>query len=167
MLSLNILDLKDFTGRLFVGTDFDSFLLTEATITTFNTFSIDGRLKAEYFDSSEIEELHNEHQIYAKWQVLRPHCLSLIRGKRLPVSFKIILSVSPDQASSMIADANIPAPAEFFNGFFLNIQYKNRILTCTTGISYRAFLTDRRPEQLWDDSILHFFRKSGISFEEQ
>ena len=45
MLALKITDIRDFTNKLFIGEVFDKFCLSEASITTFNTFTIDGRLQ--------------------------------------------------------------------------------------------------------------------------
>lgn len=41
MIACNICDIKLFTKKLFIGETFDRFLLKEAEIVTFNTFSID------------------------------------------------------------------------------------------------------------------------------
>ena len=48
MLALEILDIKDFTSKLFVGNVFDTFCLSEAAFTTFLTCTIDGKLKNQY-----------------------------------------------------------------------------------------------------------------------
>ena len=40
MIACNICDIKLFTKKLFIGETFDRFLLKEAEIVTFNTFSI-------------------------------------------------------------------------------------------------------------------------------
>ncbi|CBL20025.1 hypothetical protein CK1_19950 [Ruminococcus sp. SR1/5] len=48
MLALKITDIRDFTNKLFIGEVFDKFCLSEATVTTFNTFTIDGRLQKDF-----------------------------------------------------------------------------------------------------------------------
>lgn len=48
MLALEILDIKDFTSKLFVGNVFDTFCLSEAAFTTFLTCTIDGKLKKDF-----------------------------------------------------------------------------------------------------------------------
>ena len=52
MLALKITDIRDFTNKLFIGEVFDKFCLSEAVITTFNTFTIDGRLCLLYTSPS-------------------------------------------------------------------------------------------------------------------
>ena len=49
MVALSIDDLKSFTKKLFLGTDFDDFLLTEAKIVTFNSFTIDGHIRRGFY----------------------------------------------------------------------------------------------------------------------
>ena len=46
---LKIEDMKQFTASLFLGEVFDSFLLKEAEIVTFNMFTIDGRVRHGYY----------------------------------------------------------------------------------------------------------------------
>ena len=59
MIALKIEDMKQFTASLFLGEVFDSFLLKEAEIVTFNMFTIDGRVRHGYYSEEELEE----HQI--------------------------------------------------------------------------------------------------------
>ncbi len=59
MLALKITDIRDFTNKLFIGEVFDKFCLTEASITTFNTFSIDGRLLKDFFDTDSLNKITN------------------------------------------------------------------------------------------------------------
>lgn len=44
MIALQIQDVKDFMGKLLLQHTFDAFLVVEGSITTYNTFHIDGRL---------------------------------------------------------------------------------------------------------------------------
>ena len=45
MVALRIEDMKVFTKKLFIGETFDRFLVREASIVTFNSFTIDGRVR--------------------------------------------------------------------------------------------------------------------------
>ena len=51
MLALKINNVKTFMTQLLIGDTFDAFPLAEASITTFNTFTIDGRVNKEFFDT--------------------------------------------------------------------------------------------------------------------
>ena len=56
MLALTISDVKDFMNKLLIGEVFDNFSLVEASVTTFNTFTIDGHLQQDFFDTDTVEE---------------------------------------------------------------------------------------------------------------
>ncbi len=56
MIACNICDIKLFTKKLFIGETFDRFLLKEAEIVTFNTFSIDGRVHKSFYSEEERAE---------------------------------------------------------------------------------------------------------------
>ena len=57
MISLQIEDIKSFMNKLLLKPDFDAFLLVEGTITTCNTFHIDGEIKPGYYTKEEEEAL--------------------------------------------------------------------------------------------------------------
>jgi len=86
MIALKAEDVKSFTTKLFVREDFDAFLVKEVNITTYNSFSIDGHVKQGYYTEEEREENHIEE--FSSWKTLRPFCFSLIKGKKLPGSFR-------------------------------------------------------------------------------
>ena len=121
MIALKIEDMKQFTASLFLGEVFDSFLLKEAEIVTFNMFTIDGRVRHGYYSEEELEE----HQIeeYSAWSAVKPFCFSLIKGKKLPESFHIVLQLSPKSTKSFLDKNQIPVAAEQVQGLYLNIRY--------------------------------------------
>ena len=92
MIALKAEDVKSFTTKLFVREDFDAFLVKEVNITTYNSFSIDGHVKQGYYTEEEREE--NNIEEFSTWKTLRPFCFSLIKGKKLPGSFRIVLQLS-------------------------------------------------------------------------
>ena len=93
MIALKITDLRDFTNKLFIREVFDSFWLNQAEITTYNTFSIDGKLHTDFLDSDQLQILQKSGRTYSLWKETRPFCWSVIRGKRTPLSFKIVLQL--------------------------------------------------------------------------
>ncbi|MBQ4176203.1 MAG: hypothetical protein II640_01920, partial [Lachnospiraceae bacterium] len=50
MLAVRITDTRDFMKKLLTQDLFDTFLLSEASVTTFTTFSIDGTWHPDYFE---------------------------------------------------------------------------------------------------------------------
>lgn len=100
MVALKIEEQKAFTAGLFIGEIFDKFLVREAEIVTYNQFTIDGKVRQGYFSEEELEE--NRIEEYSSWKTLKPVCYSLIKGKRLPESFRIVFQMPPsarDQGS--------------------------------------------------------------------
>ena len=82
MIALQIKDVKHFMGRL-LGTDFlDSFLLEEAVVSTYNTFTIDGRMNRDFFTREEWEEPSVRPYGFSPWERMRPILFELIRGKK-------------------------------------------------------------------------------------
>ena len=91
MVALKVEDVRSFTSKLFVKEDFDRFLVKEINIITYNSFTIDGHVRQGYYTQEELEE--NRIEDFSSWKMLRPLCFSLIKGKKLPGSFHIVLSL--------------------------------------------------------------------------
>ena len=146
MRIFEIEDLKSFTTELFLRSKFDSFEICEADFVTFGTFHIDGRLQKDYFDTGEQEVM--DVLEYTLWKEVKPFCLSLIKGKRLPLQFKIVLRLYPGHPLCKENEA-LQQEAEK-QSLFLNILYRDKRLTCTTGSAALAFEPGRKPGQEWD-----------------
>ena len=166
MLALNITDVKDFMNKLLIGEVFDHFWLNEATITTYNTFSVDGKLRQDFFDSDVREALEQSARTYSLWKEVKPFCYSIIRGKRTPLSFKIVFQLSHNKTAAALASTDVGIAPENITGLYLNLQYKNKALLCTTGTSLKTFLPGKHLEQYWDGMVLDFFRQNEIIFEQ-
>lgn len=166
MLALNIIDVKEFMNQLLIGTTFDQFEMMEMTVTTFNTFSIDGKLRRDFFDTDTCDILDQSGTCYSLWKELKPYCYSIIRGKRTPLYFKIIFQLPHRQLQKILENRSSHISPELISGMFINLQYKNKELLCTTGISLKTFIPDKSLEQQWDAIVLDFFRKHHITFHE-
>lgn len=166
MLALKITDIKDFMNKLLISGAFDHFWLNEATITTYNTFSVDGKLQQDFFDSDARDALERNARTYSLWKEVKPFCYSIIRGKRTPLSFKIVFQLSRNKAAAAFAANDIGIAPENITGLYLNLQYRNKVLLCTTGTSLKTFLPGKRLDQFWDGMVLDFFRQNEIIFEQ-
>lgn len=165
MLALKIIDQKDFTNRLFLGDTFDSFWLNQAELVTSNVFTIDGRLQTSFFDNDEQDFLASSHRACSLWKEIKPFCCSVIRGKRTPLSFKIVLQFSPNKIAALFQNTVLSISPDMIAGLYLNLQYKNKILLCTTGTSLKTFLPDKELEHLWDQYVLDFFAHNQLLVE--
>lgn len=166
MLALKILDIRDFTNKLFIGEVFDQFWLNEADIATYNVFSIDGKIQRNFYDNDELELLDKTRRTCSLWKEVRPYCCSLIRGKRTPLYFKIVLQLSLQKTAALVHESDLGIQEENIRGLYLNLQYKNKVLLCTTGTALTTFLPGKRLDQLWDSMIIDFFSQHKILYEE-
>ena len=162
MVALSIDDLKSFTQKLFLGTDFDDFLLTEAKIVTFNTFTIDGHIRRGFYTEEEAGELKLQECSF--WKTIRPICFSLIKGKRLPESFAIVFKLPPAQTARFLEAHGLSWKPEE-TGLYINVRYEDQALYCVSGLSVNQFTMDKSLEHEWDEAVKGFLKKEGIAAE--
>lgn len=159
MIALSLKNTKNFMKHLLLSDTFDNFLFIEGEIVTFNTFTIDGYVQKAFFDTEDtIPE-------YSFWKSLREFCFSIIKGKRTPLSFKLVFSLSPENIARLIEQQNLDFQPENIQGLYLNIRFENGGLTCVTGTSLKIFSMDKSLEQAWDAMVQKFFDKKQIEFE--
>ena len=166
MLALQIKDVKNFMGKLLGTETFDSFLLEEATIVSYNTFHIDGHMNRDYFSCEEWEEPSVRPYGFSEWKNMRPVLFGLIKGKKTPVSFKIILHLMPQFVSGVLKPSETSITDDQVKALVLTCRFEEGALTLITGTSFHTFLPDRSVEPLWDRTIKTFLTKKEIGFEE-
>lgn len=164
MISLKLPELKQAADKLFAKEDFDYFLVREISITTGTSFHIDGRLHKEFYTEEEIAEMRSP--VYADWKQLRPVCYQLIKGKKLPLSFQITLSLSPDNIDKFSARYHLPYDSGQITGLYLHFRYENKVLTLSTGTSMNVFTLDKSLEHAWDEMAGLILKHAGIYHEE-
>lgn len=166
MLALKIMDIKGFMAKLLGGSSFDAFYFVEASITTFNTFTLDGTLHPDFFDEEKAQNIRESGQTYALWGDIRNLCFAIIKGTRSPLYFKIIFQQSRKNTEKILLQSGAAINSKDIHGLYLNFQYNNGELLCTTGTSLRIFTMDKTLDNYWDSLVLRFFHKQGISFEQ-
>ena len=102
MIALKIINVKQFMGRLLGADDFDGFLLEEASISTYNTFQIDGHQNRAFYTSEEWEDRELRPYAFTQWKVIRPVCFDLIKGRRTPAAFHFVLHLIPEYTASIL-----------------------------------------------------------------
>ena len=167
MIALKITNVKQFMGKLLGSEDFDSFLMEEASISTYNTFRIDGRQNRDFYSSEEWEDKELRPYDFTPWKTIRPICFDLIKGTRTPSSFQFVLHLIPEYTASILKKGDTSVTPMQIKAFVLNIRYDGTALTLVTGTSYHTFLMDKTPDALWDQAIRQFLAKREIAFEEQ
>ena len=164
MLVLKINDVKNFMNQLLIGQTFDDFSLVEASITTFCSFTIDGKLHRDFFDSDS-KQLADQNAPYCPWKELKAYCYSIIRSKLPPLHFRITFQLSPSQLTQILPAFSDVITVPAIRGLNLNLQYKNHELFCTSGISSDGFLPDKSSELIWESFITDYFRARQINFD--
>ncbi len=163
MLSLQITDLKAFTALLFSKDAFDRFLFREGEFVTAFTTELDGRINKSFFagdDGSADASAPSESCM--SWSEIRPFCLSLIKGNRLPVSFRIILITSSENTASIVKRSGFQdCPVTSLS---INLIYAKKELYLTTGAAYSGFSLNKSLEDYWDKAVTAFLDSKEISY---
>lgn len=165
MVALKIEEQKAFTSGLFLGEIFDRFLVREVNVVTFNSFTIDGRVRQGYYSDEELEE--NQIEDFSAWKVLKPFCFSLIKGKRLPESFRIVFMLSPDAKEKFVENQVPCISPDAVGGLYLNVIYENNEMIIVTGTSLNIFTMDKTLEREWDESVKQFLKKHDVACSEK
>lgn len=164
MISVRILDVKTFMSELLVHDLFDMFLLSELEVITSNHYKISGKLYKEFYSSDELEIMKGRDHSF--WKEIKPTAFNIIKGRKMPLSMKIILMLPPQSVASIVEKSNIGLSTSDINGLFLNVIFENGELTCTTGTSIGIFTLDKTLDHLWDEMVVESLKKKEIVVEE-
>ena len=163
MIALNVLDIKPFMKHFLVGSTFDSFDLSEGSVTTFCTFSIDGTYMKDFDDPDEENE--DTDRSFIPWGRVREHVFSLMRGKRTPLAFKFVFALPGRAVPRFLEKSGVVMDASEVSGLFLNVSFRSRKLMITTGTSLKTFTMDRTVDNAWDSYVQSFLKNRGIAAE--
>ena len=166
MLAIQIKEVKSFMAKLLSGDVFDSFLLEEAQIHTFNTFTIDGHQNHDFYAKEELEDKEIFPYEYSQWKDMKGICFQLIKGKKVPTLMKIILHKKPEEVHTLLEAEDALAYERALKAFVVTIKYDVNGLLITTGTSFSTFFMDKTVDVLWDSAFRKFLTDKGILFEE-
>ena len=163
MIACRITDLKSFTHALFMESLFDSFYVSEASFSTALSIQMDGALNQEFY-GEELPDWASEG--YLPWERLRPLAFQIIKGKRPPLSFRIIFRFPSEKLPALLESAGGLFAPEEVDALFLNLTYRNGQMTATTGTSMKSFTLDKSLDTAWDRYVRWFLDEHGIENEE-
>ena len=166
MIALKIKNVKQFMGKLLASEAFDSFLTEEASISTYNTFLIDGHQNKDFYTNEEWEDKEIRPYDFTEWKQIRSICYSLIKGKKTPSAFKFILHLIPDYVPSILKSEDTAVTPQQVKALVLTIKYDGTTLTLITGTAFHTFIMDKSVDALWDNAIKKFLDKREINYEE-
>lgn len=165
MIALQIKSMKHFMHALLNTETFDIFLLEEATISTANTYQIDGHLNEAFYTAEEWSDAAIRPYEFSSWKEMRSLCFELIKGTRTPIGFKFVLHLCPEYIKGVFKDEDALLSLELLKALVLTIKYSNGSLTLVTGISFHSFVPTKEPEKLWDQALKRFLEKKGLEYE--
>lgn len=166
MLVLEIKSLKHIMNQLLATESFDSFVVSEAIITTFTTFSIDGSFHPDFFGPEDARRLRENQRTRVYWKDIRSYCYQIIKGRHTPLSFRLVLMLSPREQSRLILSSETTLTEEQVHGLYLNLNYNGSKIQITSAVSYAVFSMDRSLETAFESYLRQFLEQKGIDFEE-
>lgn len=159
MISLNLTSQKTFISHLLLKETFDNFQFIEGEIVTFNKFTIDGYIQKNFYEDTDILPE------YSSWKNVKEYCLSIIKGKQTPLSFRFIFRLSPQNTERLLEQKQLDFQPQNVQGLYLNITFDNNGLKCITGTSLKLFSLDKSLEKAWDEMVQKFFEQKEIPFD--
>ena len=164
MTALQVTSMKQFMNRLLTSESFDVFLLEEAVIGTANTFTIDGRINRDFFQSPD-QDTSEDLPEFRPWSEMRSLCFDLIKGKRTPLFFRFTLQLMPKKAAALLRQENCDVDPGQVKALALNIRYDGSKAILTTATALHTFLPSKEPDTIWDRAMTKFLDREGISYE--
>lgn len=163
MISLKILEMNRFMGKLLKGENFDGFLLKEGFLRTNIEYRFQGQLFAEYFDTSEQEKLEEK---YVYWGELRPTVFELIKGKRTPLAFSFTLLMTKNDTTGLLVRRQVNL-GEDSPSLFLQIRFEHGAGHIVTGTARNTFSLDKSLEEAWDSEVKQLLKAMELAVEEE
>ena len=168
-----ITNVKLFMNKLLIENAFDSFLISEAVIKTGNSFVIDGHLNKEFYSNDELSALSDEATAegrvfsdkLSRWVSIKPFALSVMKGKKTPVYFKMSFYLATENVEKLLASADTSFSTNDIDGLSLIIKFSEDTLTVTSSVSLKIFSTDKSLDKTWDDMVLKFLASHEIEYE--
>jgi len=165
MLALKITSMKNFMNQLLASDSFDIFLLEEATISTANTYTIDGHINVDFYPPEERGTDYLPYE-FQPWSEIKGLCFNLIKGKHTPLFFKFVLHLKPEKATALLDRQNAGIDSTQVKALVLNIRYDGTKALLTTGTAYHTFMLSKEADIIWDKAIVKYLTSKGIAFEE-
>ena len=156
MKSYEVEDIKTFMNELLINDKFDSFYMYESRIKTKLDYYISGKVNLEFFEKDELELLEEPCE-YTCWKDVKNLVFDLIKGKRLPISFKVILMFNRDNIERLLKMNDISMEVTNVGALFYNIYYEKGKLSITTGTSLKTFTMDKSIEHIWDETVEKYY----------
>lgn len=173
MQLVKVTNVKNFMNKLLIENSFDSFLISEATVKTFNTFVFDGHVNEGFFSTEQMNELRAEaekdgrifSEKLSRWSQIKPTILSIIKGKNTPLYFKMSFYLAEENINKLLSNADTSITSNDIDGLSLIVKYAEGELTITSSVSLKIFSLDKSLDKIWDDMVVKFLASQNIDAE--
>lgn len=156
MISIKINDVNNFMQCILVQDIFDSFLISDGEISTAGTFTFNGRINTNFYDSDELETITED---FLFWKNIKHICFEIIRGKKVPTRLKLVFAFPKSGYQKIINDCGMNISTKDIGGLYLHILYENNEVTAITGTSLNVFTMDKTLDKYWDNLMKNFLSK--------
>ena len=166
MTSFQITELKNFMGKL-LGTDcFDSFLLAGAQVITAVEYTIDGHIHPDFYTREELEDPSVCPYEFVPWADMRPVLFQMIRGRRSPSRFRLMLHLRPDYVPGVLKGADPSLTPEQVKALVVTVRYEDGKASLITGTAFHSFVLDKTLDACWDRAMRQFLTSKQIAYTE-
>lgn len=142
-------DIKKFMNCLLKEEHFDIFRVHSCEIITFCTFKIDGMMNRDFFDEAEVPGGSR-----CPWAVIKTYVYGLIRGKKQPKRFDLVLAVPEDKLELLHKNCKEA---------YLNISYAGNKITFVTGTLQKEFDLGKQQDAAFENYIKKLFKKLDLT----
>ena len=111
----------------------------------------------EYFDDEE-----SRKESFCQWKKVRNLCYDMVKGKKLPISFTIVLRLSSSMLLQWLKNQDIDNHLVDGKSFFVNIYYREKRLYVVSGMASETFGLDKSVEKLWDDEVFRILSQLKV-----
>jgi len=160
VISFILEDTKQVMQKLLKEEVFDEFLCVSFELVQLFKVHVDGQVRKDFLDTDDTDRLNELTHI--RWKDFKAHAFNLIRGQKPPTSMKITFSLHPNAVHSTLERIRFNE-SQAIGGFIFTLNYEDNKIRIITGTNYASFTLDKTAEQYFDDSMLRFFKKQGIS----
>jgi len=173
MILLKITDIKNFMNKLLINDTFDKFLLSEASVKSFSSFTIDGHINKGYYSSSELQDLKDayakENRVFSekmiRWESIKPNVFNLIKGNKTPLFFKISFCMADENIEKFLNSKDFALTINDIGNLTINVKYENEELVVITGVTLTTFTLDKSLENEFDSMVKKFLSSEGIEYD--
>lgn len=165
MISLNVLEVKQFMAKLLMNSTFDNFLLRELELATFTNFTITGQLNEAFFSKEELEERKDKR--YILWSEVRQAVYTMIKGNKTPLSLKIVFQLPAAQCDQLVQRLGGRIRMEDIGGLFFNVRFEKGELRIISGTAIKTFTLDKTLEQEWDAEVKNLLKMNAVIYQEE